>query len=80
MIDSEVRYFPPAGDSMPALVLQVTRLVNSYMLWIGATDERPESASMAVLKGNLCRDWACAMPATSVIILHCLLSFLSHIL
>ncbi|PAV18772.1 hypothetical protein PNOK_0561500 [Pyrrhoderma noxium] len=31
------------------------------MLWIGPTDESQENAQRAPEKGNLCRDWACAM-------------------
>ncbi|KAH8119097.1 hypothetical protein DFH11DRAFT_419754 [Phellopilus nigrolimitatus] len=65
MIETEVKYFAPSGDSMPALVLQLTRLVDSYMLWIGPTDSGPEDAHKAPLRGSLCRDWACAMPPAS---------------
>lgn len=66
MIETEIKYFAPSEEGMPALVLQITRLVNSYMFWIGATEERPEDAPKAVLHGYLCRDWACAMPPISV--------------
>ncbi|KAI0055153.1 hypothetical protein BV25DRAFT_1833367 [Artomyces pyxidatus] len=58
----ETRYFPRNGPSLPALVLQATCLVDSYMLWIGATEEPEENARLVPLQGNLARDWACAMP------------------
>ena len=60
-IRTETRYFPPPDDVLPALVLQITELVDSYVLWIGPTDESQENAQRAPEKGNLCRDWACAM-------------------
>lgn len=66
MIETKVKYFAPSDESLPALVLQQTCLVNSYMLWIGPTDKRPEEAHQAPMTGNLCADWACAMPLASV--------------
>ena len=65
-IKTETRYFPPSDDASPALVLQITELVDSYMLWIGPTDDTQENAQGAPEKGSLCRDWACAMPPLSV--------------
>jgi hypothetical protein len=65
-ISIETKYLPSTDASLPALALQVTRLVDSYMLWIGTTDAAPEDASKAPLQGNLARDWACAMPAIIV--------------
>jgi len=63
MISSEINYYPSSDATTPAIVCQVTSLVDSYMLWIGATEEREENAAIAVLNGHLGRDWACAMPA-----------------
>ena len=70
MITTEIRHFPPLEDSLPAIVIQVTSLVNSYMVWIGTTDRRPEDIQKVPLEGNLCRDWACAMPPVSVRVLN----------
>ncbi len=66
MITQEIKYFAPSDANLPALVLQITRLVGSYMLWIGTTDVQPENAEAAVSRGRLCQDWACSMPPTSV--------------
>lgn len=62
MIETETRYFPATGDGVPAFALQVTKLVDSYMLWIGVTDRRPEEIERAAESGKLCKDWVCAMP------------------
>ena len=58
-----------SGDlSQPTLVLQVTQMVDTYMLWIGAADSNRNvgNGENAVLHGNLCKDWACAMPPRAV--------------
>ncbi|KIK97798.1 hypothetical protein PAXRUDRAFT_135570 [Paxillus rubicundulus Ve08.2h10] len=57
------RYIPPAEPTLPALALHVTSLVDSYMLWVGVTEEPPETVENAPRSGALCRDWACAMPS-----------------
>ncbi|KAF8499736.1 hypothetical protein F5888DRAFT_1610719 [Russula emetica] len=61
-ISVETKYFPSSGASSPALALQVTCLVDSYMLWIGVTEELEENASRAILQGHLGKDWAVSMP------------------
>lgn len=66
MITTETRYFAHQDESIPAVAVQVTTLVNSYMVWIGTTDRQPEQVQRAPSEGNLCRDWACAMPPLSV--------------
>lgn len=48
--------------TLPSLALQVTALVDSYMLWVGVCDGSPESKERAVIQGSLCKDWAVAMP------------------
>ncbi|MCO6062894.1 hypothetical protein NG726_40360, partial [Pseudomonas sp. MOB-449] len=53
-ITTETRYFSPKDNTIPALVLQITRLDGSYMLWIGTTDVRSEFAAEAVSRGVLC--------------------------
>ncbi|OSD06812.1 hypothetical protein PYCCODRAFT_1431003 [Trametes coccinea BRFM310] len=62
-IHVDTRYFPPAGLGLPALAVQTTRLVDTYMLWVGTTDVEPELIANAPLQGCLAKDWACAMPA-----------------
>lgn len=63
LISVSSRYIAPTDPSLPALALQITSLVDSYMIWIGATNQPPESVQNAARSGSLCRDWACAMPA-----------------
>lgn len=65
-ISVETKYFPSSGASSPALALQVTCLVDSYMLWIGVTEELEENASNAILQGHLGKDWAVSMPPWKV--------------
>jgi hypothetical protein len=65
-ISVETKYFPSSGASSPALALQVTCLVDSYMLWIGVTEEVEENASRAILQGHLGKDWAVSMPPWKV--------------
>lgn len=48
---------------MPPLALQVIQLVDSYMVWVGVAEGGPDDIQKASLFGNLCKDWACAMPA-----------------
>ncbi|KAI9060246.1 hypothetical protein FKP32DRAFT_1595645 [Trametes sanguinea] len=62
-IHVDTRYFPPAGLGLPALAVQTTRLVDTYMLWVGTTDVEPDLVASAPLQGCLAKDWACAMPA-----------------
>ncbi|VDC06948.1 unnamed protein product [Peniophora sp. CBMAI 1063] len=62
-VNIETRFQPSQGDGIPAIAVQVTCLVNSYMIWAGATGE--EDATSAVKAGRLVADWACAMPPRS---------------
>ncbi|KAI0930481.1 hypothetical protein AcW1_009150 [Taiwanofungus camphoratus] len=59
----KTRHVPPFDSSLPALAVQVTQLVDSYMLWVGTTDESAGDVEKAPLQGYLSKDWACAMPA-----------------
>ncbi|KAH9929487.1 uncharacterized protein BXZ73DRAFT_90353 [Epithele typhae] len=61
-IHVDTRYIPSAEPSVPALAVQTTRLVDTYMLWVGTTDSDPENVRNAPLQGSLSKDWACAMP------------------
>ena len=59
----ETRYVPSSEPALPALAVQTTRLVDTYMLWVGTTDLEQEAVGNAPLQGCLSKDWACAMPA-----------------
>ncbi|KAI9511173.1 hypothetical protein F5148DRAFT_975583 [Russula earlei] len=65
-VNVETKYFPSSRTSSPALALQVTRLADSYMLWIGVTEELQENTDRAILRGRLGKDWAVAMPPWKV--------------
>lgn len=56
----------PPDSSLPALVIQLTTLVDSCMIWIGITQEAEEMAEKVVESGRLGSDWACAMPSSDV--------------
>ncbi|KAF9263310.1 hypothetical protein L218DRAFT_902319 [Marasmius fiardii PR-910] len=62
MISIEAKKIVSSDPSIPAFALQITQLVDSYMLWVGLTSE---DVSQAAARGNLCRDWTCAMPPQS---------------
>lgn len=55
-------YIPSAELGLPALAVQITRLVGTYMVWVGTTDGEPEEVQNAPTQGYLGKDWACAMP------------------
>jgi len=62
-IKSQVKILGSSDPSLPPLALQVTQMVETYMLWIGTVDtDVGDSGEKAVLNGSLCKDWACAMP------------------
>ena len=65
-ISVETKRVPPSDPTLPPLALQVTQLLDSYMLWVGTTEEPAEDVQHASLHGHLARDWACAMPASKV--------------
>jgi proteasome assembly chaperone 4 len=64
LISVRTKYVAPAEAALPALGVHITRLVDSYMVWVGVTDETAETVEHAPRGGSLCRDWACAMPPT----------------
>lgn len=61
-INTRAVYIPPAERGLPALALHVIGMVDSYMLWLGVTEELPDTVQNAPCSGSLCKDWACAMP------------------
>ena len=62
LISVRTKYIAPAEAGLPALGVHITRLVDSYMVWVGVTDETAETVENAPQSGSLCRDWAYAMP------------------
>ena len=60
----QLKRLETSDPSLPSLVLQITQLVDTYMLWIGVADSDMGvgDTEKAVLRGHLCNDWACAMP------------------
>lgn len=65
-ISVDTRCLTPSDPSLPKLALRVIELVDSYMLWVGTMDGSSEDVDRAQLQGNLCKDWACAMPSKVV--------------
>ncbi|KAI0342167.1 hypothetical protein BDW22DRAFT_1429651 [Trametopsis cervina] len=61
-IRMHTKYIAPSERSMPALAMQITELVGSYMVWVGTTDVPAEKVESAPSQGSLLRDWSCAMP------------------
>lgn len=56
-------YIPPVNSSSPALAIQVTSLVDSYMIWAGIAEGNAEDVHSAASQGRLTQEWACAMPS-----------------
>ncbi|KIY64442.1 hypothetical protein CYLTODRAFT_425200 [Cylindrobasidium torrendii FP15055 ss-10] len=48
-------------DHSARLSMQITALVDSYMIWVGSADATTEDSNPEE-NGRLCRDWAYAMP------------------
>ncbi|KAJ7079152.1 hypothetical protein B0H15DRAFT_788222 [Mycena belliarum] len=59
------RYFAGNDASQPGIVVQITALRGSYMIWAG-TSANGEQGEVSVSEGHLARDWACAMPPGQV--------------
>lgn len=57
----QVKSLALSDPTLPPLVLQITELVGIYMLWVGISTKNHGNEQQAIL-GNLCKDWACAMP------------------
>ncbi|PSR81182.1 hypothetical protein PHLCEN_2v6517 [Hermanssonia centrifuga] len=55
----QTKYVPPSDPALPALALQITQLVGSYMIWVGSTEHPADKVEIAPLQGSLLRDWAC---------------------
>lgn len=61
------KHLTGSDTSLPLLTMQIICLVDSYMIWVGAThdsqgEQAEGSAELTPLQGRLARDWACAMP------------------
>ncbi|KAJ7647143.1 hypothetical protein FB45DRAFT_733585 [Roridomyces roridus] len=48
--------------SEPGIVVQITTLRGSYMIWAGTWAGSEEDKEKALAAGHLGRDWACGMP------------------
>jgi proteasome assembly chaperone 4 len=60
---TQIKVLTSNDPTLPPLVLHIIHLVDSYMLWIGVSSSGDgNDAQRVILNGNLCRDWACAMP------------------
>lgn len=57
----------PANIYLPRVVIQVTSLTDSYMVWASAMQETPADLDQAVRNGRLTHDWACAIPPTKLV-------------
>jgi hypothetical protein len=82
-ISIDAYHVPSTDPSLPALVVQVTKLTGSYMLWVGASSDAAaggEDPRLAVSAGMLGRDWACAMPSMNVCVLCALFEINGHVL
>ena len=66
VISVETKYFASSRPSSTALVVQVTCLADSYMVWVGVTKGAEENAGSATLQGHLGKDWVVAMPPWKV--------------
>ncbi|KIY68434.1 hypothetical protein CYLTODRAFT_489807 [Cylindrobasidium torrendii FP15055 ss-10] len=55
------QHMTTTSDSSARLSMQITSLVDSYMIWVGSADATTEDSNPEE-NGKLCRDWAYAMP------------------
>ncbi len=63
----EVKSLASGDPTLPPLVLQVTKMVGTYMLWVGVSTNKHGNGEQAILDGSLCKDWACAMPPSKTV-------------
>lgn len=74
--------FEATTTGIPGIIIQITELVRSYMIWVGTTDGDVASTTdsetlerIVADQGSLAKDWACAMPPIAVsamiLISHC---------
>lgn len=66
--------FEGTSNGIPGVIIQVTELVRSYMIWAGTTDvdvtpdaiDQRTIERLVAAQGSLAKDWSCAMPPTAV--------------
>ncbi|KAJ7772552.1 hypothetical protein DFH07DRAFT_953016 [Mycena maculata] len=63
-ISVHTAFYEGRDASEPGIVVQVTVLHGSYMIWAGTSAVSEEDKEKAILTGHLGRDWACGMPPT----------------
>ncbi|KAJ7091195.1 hypothetical protein C8R44DRAFT_546031, partial [Mycena epipterygia] len=61
-ISVKTQYFAGRDASEAAMVVEITVLQGSYMIWAGTTAVGEDEKGQAVEGGRLARDWAVAMP------------------
>ncbi|KAF8303349.1 hypothetical protein DL93DRAFT_2090296 [Clavulina sp. PMI_390] len=61
--------FEASTTGIPAIIIQITELVQSLMIWVGTTEsdvmtgmDQASIERIVATKGSLAVDWACAMP------------------
>ncbi len=71
MIETKIFVFE-ATPAFPYILLQVTALVESYMIWAGVSEvaitssESQDVLEQRISHGRLASDWACAMSPLKV--------------
>lgn len=65
-ISVHTAFYAGRDASEMGIVVEVTVLRGSYMIWAGTTAVGEEDKEKAVAAGRLARDWACAMPPGEV--------------
>lgn len=65
--------FEATTNGIPATIIQITELLQSYMIWVGTMDadlanpvDEETVERLAAAQGCLAKDWACAMPPIAV--------------
>ncbi|TFL01584.1 hypothetical protein BDV98DRAFT_507180, partial [Pterulicium gracile] len=56
------RFIESTDPSIPHLAIQLTHMLDSYMIWVGTTTLPEHDVKYAPVQGSLCKDWSCAMP------------------
>lgn len=65
-ISVHTTFYAGRDASEAGIVVEVTVLQGSYMIWAGLSAGGEEDKEKAVAAGHLARDWACAMPPVEV--------------
>lgn len=68
MCGGESFFEPDNAQDIPGIIVQITRGVDTYIIWAGTTTQAISGGdeaqkSLAVQSGRLGVDWACSMPS-----------------